>query len=289
MQSSNVRQRRKLAPLPSMPVPTRHTPPPPHLANLPYHKVVSYFHLFDRNKDGMLSKDEFCNFVQSVNQDPVANQQNKDAGAFVFEAASRFYSQDDINSMFASVDTTGAGLICIEALVAWLLGGSARGLGGGFPKTPPTTQPLSPLSAKSSGAMSPLSLSPKTPGGKRRNLDKSGSLPNLGFNVDGGDKKQLVLEIVHGSAWGGNANWTKSVELQLSRHFPGQIKAVSIVEGNSKLCHKVTIVVGSGLVLWDRIKMIPFQNDPFANLDAIRDWVAEVTRHQFPLILRSMQ
>eukprot|EP00933_Yihiella_yeosuensis_P055625 TRINITY_DN5446_c4_g1_i1.p1 TRINITY_DN5446_c4_g1~~TRINITY_DN5446_c4_g1_i1.p1 ORF type:complete len:227 (+),score=39.96 TRINITY_DN5446_c4_g1_i1:53-682(+) len=99
-------------------------------------------------------------------------------------------------------------------------------------------------------------------------------------------QKAVVLQVVHGPRVD---PLIASIEQALEVKFKGTLDVQRNMDPNKRGVHSVKIMLGEGIVIWDKPTMSMYREDPFANLEAMWDWAREMAAVHLPLIMAAQK
>jgi hypothetical protein len=262
--------------------------PPAEVKNLDYWQCLLMFKTADVDSDGKLQCHEFAKFIAMVYPSDVWSI--------------------DTTAFFNAVDIDGSGELDLEEFLGWAysvpsvksirpcsqrakalaaLAKSSSNTSIGRSHSPaslgtasPSREPLSP--------MSPISpTSPKRPQSR---------LSNVGAQLVGTSPGDImVLEVVVDPSFCvGENTRSPSMMAQLDNMIKqamlGQVMLKRKIDHNTMVtgCLKVTALLGTGVVFWDKSAMIAYKEDPFQTVARMKEWTKNMTQVHVPLLFRTM-
>lgn len=250
-------------------------PPPPAISDMDYWQCLKLFKCADIDCDGILTEKEFGKFLGLVYPNEVWSM--------------------DTASFFRSVDVDGSGELSLEEFIGWVYQ-VPEVRAAGTPKrttftrtmsSPSLGSPASPTQRPTSAARLQSPASPKRTQG-RSPLAQSGA--SLIGQISAGEV--IAFEIVCDEEWGadqrGALSMLSQTEAAIKERMQGRVavKRKIIKDSSIKGCMKVTALLGTGIVLWDKGSMMAFKEDPFKSYETIRPWTRNMAEVHVPLLFR---
>jgi Ca2+-binding EF-hand superfamily protein len=223
------------------------------LRSMDRNKVIEYFKRVDTNGNGQLDMHEFYHFISRFASD--ANM-----------------SRQDSNRLFAAIDTDKSGEIDAKEFLNWVFPAQSASKPVG-PRTGLKNQPSAQGKTAGKGEAMPVV---STKSGKR--------LPEPVADEARPRQAPIVLEFTIGPDYEYTA-WAMGKSFK--KEFNDTVQLKIVMEPKIKGCRKLVVLVGRGIVLWDRYTMIAHSDDPFQSFESSKVWVADMIRKRLPTFLRA--
>mmetsp|Transcript_28481 Transcript_28481/g.51497 ORF Transcript_28481/g.51497 Transcript_28481/m.51497 type:complete len:447 (+) Transcript_28481:77-1417(+) len=216
------------------------------LQNLSIEKATELYYRIDDNQSGEINREEFFEFLK----------------LFSFEGG---MTKEESVLLFKSIDTDHSGLIDLDEFLDWV-----------FPQR--RIERVRRLEKLRSSPLAQLRMR----GGRSVELDADLSEKQAkAFEMEPG--KPVILTFTIGRQFE-----PTFVNLQgaMSRTFGAdRVQLRYILDPEITTCSRVVANVGSGMVLWDKLSMVPYRENPFLDQVEARNWVTEVLVDNLPEVL----
>lgn len=233
--------------------------------------VAEHFRRVDTNGNGAVDRAEFATFIKKFS--PESN-----------------LSRTEINELFSVIDIDRSGEIDATEFINWV-----------YPRHDNCPREESSRRGGRSRAGSPRSRASSRAGrsgantafgtGKLNALQHSKPLANLpGTVINAAGLLQpgmqpVCMEFTIGSDF-------RPIMMEIRKAFKDSfgdaITTKLVEEPILKGCRRLIVMVGRGIVLWDRASMIMHRDDPFSSFETARDFVIGSMKKHLPTLIRAV-
>eukprot|EP00928_Gymnodinium_smaydae_P054052 TRINITY_DN37895_c0_g1_i1.p1 TRINITY_DN37895_c0_g1~~TRINITY_DN37895_c0_g1_i1.p1 ORF type:complete len:438 (+),score=79.04 TRINITY_DN37895_c0_g1_i1:64-1314(+) len=257
-------------------------------------RVIEYYkNLSKAKKDdpllayGVIDKEEFYNFMLKFS--PIKMDRKAS------------------NGLFNYIDVDKSGGIDVKEFLDWIKAPDRTVGPGAVPKAAPDLRRTTISAGDSRMGSKQSSMPSLAAGADARRMAATDSLGSRsgskslvgGFGNDkanpiaAGEKKQSDLfEQPPGKAVtleftiGGNCDgMMRAIEKAVRKTFENEVEIRTTYDVNCQGCRKVNVLVGRGILLWDRYSMMSHMDDPFQNVETAKQWTFELLRACIPNLL----
>jgi len=97
----------------------------------------------------------------------------------------------------------------------------------------------------------------------------------------------VVLEFLTGP---GFEDQISQVQRIVMRSFSNKVLKFKVIKDATILgVRRLTVLVGRGIVLWDKDSMMPYMDDPFQDTARTKDWVVKVLMQRLPDLIKAAE
>jgi len=230
-------------------------------------KVMTYYRQIDRSGDGAIDRDEFWQFINKFGADASLTRETCD-------------------ELFDFIDSDKSGEIDLDEFLDWLH--PSRKIDR-LQQEAQARRTTTDQSNASNGSKKKVQLEPLDGDKKKskKSKDKSGEGDKNSALFEMPPHKAVVLEFLTGPGFEEQINQVQRV---LMRSFSEKILKFKVIRDDTILgVRKLTVLVGRGIVLWDKDSMMPYMEDPFQDTAKAKDWVVKVLMQRLPDLIKASQ
>eukprot|EP00929_Paragymnodinium_shiwhaense_P080140 TRINITY_DN41779_c0_g1_i1.p1 TRINITY_DN41779_c0_g1~~TRINITY_DN41779_c0_g1_i1.p1 ORF type:complete len:401 (+),score=93.99 TRINITY_DN41779_c0_g1_i1:113-1315(+) len=259
------------------------------LEDMDQNRVVEFYRALPKHKEE-INKEDFFAFISRVS--PVE------------------MSREACDDLFDYIDSDGSGGIDLREFLDWLNSPKDKHVMRGVQEarlerkrqtscgSDASLPSLGGMSRQVSGASSRPQSTGFNTGGGIDMMDKPGmkiqhnginklAAANLCQNANSDlfetqPGRPVTLEFTIGP---GADGLIKLLQQQLNKDFDGKVDVKVINQRTFKGCQKLRVMVGRGIVLWDKASMIAYMEDPFVTQETAKRWITTILRQCMPNLL----
>jgi len=231
-------------------------------------KVMQYYRQIDASGDGAIDRDEFFMFIGKFGQDSSLTKETTD-------------------ELFDFIDSDKSGEIDINEFLDWLRPSRKVERMEKEAERQRTNQSDS-SSASKNPKLQPLDADEhKKQKEKRKKAKEKDGDGNKAALFEMPPHKAVVLEFVTGHGFEDQIEQVKRI---VNRSFSESVLRFKVtIDEALQGVRRLTVLVGRGIVLWDKDSMMPYMEDPFQDVQSTQKWVVKVLMQRLPDLIKAAQ